>query len=166
MAVWENWLDCASGQSPLAGSFEHGNDSLVSIEAGNFLTTWETINFSRLFRVVRSLVKIHRVFVLLHFVSHLFFSRAQWQHVLRRMDCGFASHSRHWCMSAWFYVALSCVGRGHVDGSIPVQGVPPKYLKHSRSPKLIVIRNRPKGLIYEICLSFRKLKPESMSQNV
>jgi hypothetical protein len=36
-----------SGQRPVAGSCEHGNETSGSIMVGNFLSSWVTINFSR-----------------------------------------------------------------------------------------------------------------------
>jgi hypothetical protein len=42
---------------------------------------------------------------------------------LEHWDPGFESRSRHGCVSAFFCVVLSCVGRGLASGRSPVQGV-------------------------------------------
>jgi hypothetical protein len=44
---------------------------------------------------------------------------------LEHWDRGFESHSRHGCVSAFFCLVLSCVGRGLAFGRSPVQGVLP-----------------------------------------
>jgi hypothetical protein len=36
--------------------------------------------------------------------------------IARTLDCGFESRLRHGCLSASFYVVLSCVGRGLATG--------------------------------------------------
>jgi hypothetical protein len=52
-------------------------------------------------------------------------SRSQWPRGLRRRpsslgrwDHGFESRLRHGCLSSWFCIVLSCVGRGLCDGLI------------------------------------------------
>jgi hypothetical protein len=50
-------------------------------------------------------------------------SRAVWG--MYCLDPGFEYRSRHGCVSAFFFVVLSCVGRGLASGRYPVQGVLP-----------------------------------------
>jgi hypothetical protein len=54
--------------------------------------------------------------------------RRVWHLKARTLYHRFESHSRHGCMSEFFCVALSCVGRGLETGRTLVQGVPTKCL--------------------------------------
>jgi len=78
-------------------------------------------------------------------MSHKLFSvyiekcgRSQWLRVLRHLlsstaktlgSLGFESRSRHGCVSSFFCVMLSYVGRGLTTDRSPVQGVLPNFQK-------------------------------------
>jgi hypothetical protein len=48
---------------------------------------------------------------------------------LEHWDCGFVSHSRHGCLSAFILFVLSCVGSGLATGWSPGQGILPTVYK-------------------------------------
>jgi hypothetical protein len=44
--LWEGWLNSSgSEQNPVTGSYEHGNE--ISGSAGNFVTNWSAMSFSK-----------------------------------------------------------------------------------------------------------------------
>jgi hypothetical protein len=61
---------------------------------------------------------------------------SSWPHGVIRVrfwDRRFESRSRNGCISSFFYVVLTCVGRGLVIGRSPFQGVLPKCLNGFKS---------------------------------
>jgi hypothetical protein len=67
----------------------------------------------------------------------------------KHWDCGFESHPRYGCLSAFILFVLSCVGGGLATGWSPVQGVLPIVYK-IRSWRLVLMGNRPEDTVRNV----------------